>query len=89
MSLVLHLLGREKFGILDLLVKILVSVFEGMGDRPKSLHSFSTIDSVKINLPKSVCGQIPDVAMVSEWKSELTSRFQRSGDRTLPCSVPL
>ena len=58
-----HMLGREKFGILYVLVKIIVSVLEGLIDSPKFLHYSSTIDSTKFNLSDSVCEQNPNAAM--------------------------
>ena len=54
-SLVLHMLGREKVGILYLLVKSFVSVLEGFIDGSKSLHRSNTIGSAKLKLSDSVC----------------------------------
>ena len=64
----------------------------------KPLQQSSIIGSTKFKLVISACGQIPGTAVAmssalpgcsSSLKSELTTRFQRSGYRSPPCGVPL
>ena len=57
-----QMLGREKVGILYLLLKSIVSVLKELIYSPKSLHQSSAIDSAKFNLFDSVRGQIPGAA---------------------------
>ena len=86
------MLGRVKVGIMHLQVKRFDSVLKGLIDNPKSSHQSSTIDSAKFSLSDSVCGNVNVVdvsygVITRGFKRKLTARFQRSGDRTPPCSV--
>ena len=85
---------REGEGAFYLLVKIIVSVLEGLTDYPKIPHQSSTIYSAKFGfgILMAISSAWPIASLPEDsslLRSELTTRFQRSGDRIPPCGVSL